>query len=84
MIVKVVNTSDTPQPLSIQLNGMKGVRKAEIITLTHDGMDDENSLDNPEKIIPVEATCQVDAGKKASLLLDDIPAKTFRIYKIKK
>ena len=47
-------------------------------------MDDENTLDNPEKIIPVEATCQVDAGKKASLLLDDIPAKTFRIYKIKK
>ncbi len=84
VIVKVVNTSDTPQPLSIQLNGMKGVRPAEIITLSHDGLDDENSLDNPEKIIPVEGSCQVDAGKKCSLLLDDIPAKTFRIYKIKK
>ena len=84
VIVKVVNTSATPQPLSIQLNGMKGVHTAQIITLSHDGMDDENTLDNPEKIIPVEATCQVDAGKKASLLLDDIPAKTFRIYKIKK
>ena len=84
VIVKVVNTSDTPQPLSIQLNGMKGVHTAQIITLSHDGMDDENSLDNPEKIIPVEGTCQVDAGKKASLLLDDIPAKTFRIYKIRK
>ena len=84
VIVKVVNTSATPQPLSIQLNGMKGTHTAQIITLSHDGMDDENSLDNPEKIIPVEATCQVDAGKKASLLLDDIPAKTFRIYKIKK
>ena len=84
VIVKVVNTSDNPQPISIQLNGMKGVHTAQIITLSHDGMDDENSLDNPEKIIPVEGTCQVDAGKKASLLLDDIPAKTFRIYKIKK
>ena len=84
VVVKVVNTSATPQPLSIQLNGMKGVRKAEIITLSHDGMDDENTLDNPEKIIPVEGSCQVDAGKKCSLLLDDIPAKTFRIYKIKK
>ena len=84
VIVKVVNTSDKPQPISIQLNGMKGVHTAQIITLSHDGMDDENTLDNPEKIIPVEATCQVDAGKKASLLLDDIPAKTFRIYKIKK
>ena len=84
VIVKVVNTSDKPQPLSIQLQGMKGARTAKIITLTHDGMDDENCLDNPEKIIPVEGSCQVDAGKKASLLLDDIPAKTFRIYKIKK
>ena len=84
VVVKVVNTSATPQPLSIQLQGMKGTHTAEIITLTHDGMDDENCLDNPEKIIPVEGSCQVDAGKKCSLLLDDIPAKTFRIYKIKK
>ena len=84
VIVKVVNTSDTPQPISIQLQGMKGTRTAQIITLTHDGMDDENTLDNPEKIVPVESTCQVDAGKQASLLLDDIPAKTFRIYKVKK
>ena len=83
VIVKVVNTSAQTQPLSIQLQGMKGTRTAQIITLTHNGMDDENTLDNPEKIIPVEGTCQVDAGKGASLLLDDIPAKTFRIYKVK-
>ena len=80
----MVNTSAQAQPLSIQLQGMKGSRSAQIITLTHNGMDDENTLDNPEKIIPVEGTCQVDAGKGASLLFDDIPAKTFRIYKIKK
>ena len=84
VIVKVVNTGDKPQPLSIQFNGMKGTRTAQIITLTHDGDDDENTLDNPECIIPIEGTCQVDAGKKASLLLDDLPAKTFRIYKVKK
>jgi alpha-L-arabinofuranosidase len=84
VVVKVVNTSDKIQPLSIQLQGMTGTRNAQIITLTHVGMDDENTLDNPEKIIPVEGSCQVDAGKKASLLLDDIPAKTFRIYKIKR
>ena len=83
VIVKVVNTSAQTQPLSIQLQGMKGTRSAQIITLTHNGMDDENTLDDPEKIIPVEGTCQVDAGKGASLLLDDIPAKTFRIYKVK-
>ena len=84
VIVKVVNTSEKAQPVSIQLNGMKGTRTAKIITLSHDGKDDENTLDNPERIIPVESTCQVDAGKGASLLLDDIPALSFRIYKVKK
>ena len=84
VIVKIVNTSDNVQPVSIQLKGMKGERTAETITLSHDGMDDENTLDEPEKIIPRPGTCQVNAGKPSSLILDDIPAKTFRIYKIKK
>jgi alpha-L-arabinofuranosidase len=63
---------------------MKGARTAQTITLSHSGMDDENTLDNPEKIIPRPGTCKVDAGKGASLLLDDIPALSFRLYKVKK
>ena len=84
VIIKVVNTSETEQPISIQLKGMKGTYTAQTITLCHNEMDDENTLDNPEKIIPRPGTCQVDAGKGASLLLDNLPARTFRIYKIKK
>ena len=84
VIIKVVNTSDKTQPVSIQLQGMKGARTAQTITLSHSGMDDENTLDNPEKIIPRPGTCKVDAGKSASLLLDDIPALSFRLYKVKK
>ena len=84
VIVKVVNTSDQVQPVSIQLQGLKGARTAQTITLCHNSMDDENTLDNPEKIIPRPGTCQVEAGKKSSLLTDDLPAKSFRIYKIKK
>ena len=84
VIIKVVNTSETEQPISIQLKGMKGTFTAQTITLSHNEMDDENTLDNPEKIIPRPGTCQVDAGKGASLLLDNLPARTFRIYKIKK
>ena len=84
VIIKVVNTSETEQPISIQLKGMKGTYTAQTITLSHNEMDDENTLDNPEKIIPRPGTCQVDAGKGASLLLDNLPARTFRIYKIKK
>jgi alpha-L-arabinofuranosidase len=84
VIVKVVNTSDAQQPVSIQLHGIKGARTAHTITLCHNSMDDENTLDQPEKIIPRPGSCAVDAGKKAALITDDLPARSFRIYKIKK
>ena len=85
VIVKVVNTSKQAQPVSIQLTGMKGERTAETITLSHNGsMDDENTLDQPENITPKTGSLKLDAGKKATLLLDDVPAMSFRIYKVKK
>ena len=84
VIIKVVNTSKQAQPISIQLTGMKGERTAQTITLSHNGMDDENTLDNPEKITPKEGSLRLDAGKGTTLLLDDIPALTFRLYKVKK
>ena len=83
VIIKVVNTSKTTQPISIQLTGMKGEHLAQTITLSHNGMDDENTLDNPEKITPKNGSLKLDAGKKATLLLDDVPALSFRLYKIK-
>ena len=84
VIIKIINTSKQSQPVSVKLVGMKGTRTAETITLSHIGMDDENTLDNPEKITPKNGTISVDAGKDATLLTDDIPAMTFRLYKIKK
>ena len=84
VIIKIINTSKQSQPVSVKLVGMKGTRTAETITLSHNGMDDENTLDNPEKITPKNGTRSVDAGKDATLLTDDIPAMTFRLYKIKK
>ena len=85
IIIKVVNTSKQVQPVSIQLTGLKGERTADVITLSHDGsMDDENTLDQPEKIVPKTGSLKLDAGKKATLLLDDVPAMSFRIYKVKK
>ncbi|MBR5747674.1 MAG: carbohydrate binding domain-containing protein [Prevotella sp.] len=84
VIIKVVNTSKTAQPISIQLTGMKGERTAQTITLSHNGMDDENTLDNPEKITPKNGMLKLDAGKGSTLLLDDVPALSFRLYKVKK
>ena len=85
VIVKVVNTSKEPQTVSINLLGMKGERTAETLTLTHNGsMDDENTLDQPEKITPQPGSLQCAADKKGTVLNDDLPAMTFRIYKVKK
>lgn len=84
VIVKVINTSKTAQPVSINLDGMKGSRTAETITLTSTEMDAENTLDNPDKIVPVNGTLQCEAGKKQTVINDNLPAMTFRLYKIKK
>ena len=84
VIIKIINTSKQPQPVSVKLLGMKGTRTAETITLTHSGMDHENTLDNPELITPKNGTLSVDAGKDATLLTDNIPAMSFRLYKVKK
>jgi alpha-L-arabinofuranosidase len=85
VIVKVVNTSKQPQPVQLNLLGMKGTGTAETITLNHNGsMDDENTLDQPEKIVPKAGTTQVTAGKKNAVLTDEVPAMSFRLYKIKR
>ena len=84
IIVKVVNTSKQPQAISINLLGLQGARTATTITLCHDGMDDENTLDNPEKITPTTGSVQCEAGKKCSVLNDEISPMSFRIFKIKR
>lgn len=84
VIVKVINTSKTVQPVTINLNGMKGARTAETITLSSTEMDADNTLDNPEKIVPVKGTTPCEAGKKSTVINDTLQPMTFRIYKVKK
>ncbi len=84
VIIKMVNTSKEPQPVSLNLLGMKGERTAETLTLCHDGMDDENTLDQPDLIVPVAGSLQCEAGKKNTVLNDELPAMSFRLYKVKK
>ena len=84
VIIKVVNTSKSAQPVTINLTGIKGERTAATITLSHNSMDDENTLDNPEKITPKNGSLKLEAGKKCTVINDELPATTFRIYKVKK
>lgn len=84
IIIKIANTTKVQQPVSFILTGMNGTRTAQTLTLYHDGMDDENTICKPELITPQKGTIQVDKGKGSSLLLDDMPPMSFRIYRMKK
>lgn len=83
IIVKVANTSDKAQDVTLNLNGLKGSRSATATTLQSDNMDAENTLDNPNLIRPVETTATCVSKKNMTFLNDKLPAKSFRMYKIK-
>ena len=83
IIVKVANTSDKAQDVTLNLNGLKGLRSAVATTLQSDNMDAENTLDNPNLIRPVETTATCVSKKNMTVLNDKLPAKSFRMYKIK-
>lgn len=83
IIVKVANTSDKAQDVTLNLNGLKGSRSATATTLQSDNMDAENTLDNPNLIRPVETTATCESKKNMTVLNDKLPAKSFRMYKIK-
>lgn len=83
IIVKVANTSDKVQDVTLNLNGLKGSRSATATTLQSDNMDAENTLDTPNLIRPVETTATCESKKNKTVLNDKLPAKSFRMYKIK-
>ena len=83
-IVKVINTRDKSEQISINLDGLKGEKTAKTLTLTSTNMDAENTLDNPELITPKDGSLNCKASKKCTVIADELPAKTFRIYKVMK
>lgn len=84
VIIKVINTSNQAQEVNINLQGLKGERNVVTSTFSSNDMDAENTLDNPEKIIPQTGAATAQMSGKNSMIKDTISAKTFRIYKIKK
>jgi alpha-L-arabinofuranosidase len=55
IILKVVNVSDRAQETEVRLSGARRLAsRAKVITLTSDSPDDENSLENPTRVAPVE------------------------------
>jgi alpha-N-arabinofuranosidase len=79
LIVKLVNTSDKVQDLTINLSGNGVESKGKMIVLTHEKLDDYNTLAEPTKILPVEKEYKA-AGKKAVV---NMPAYSFVVLKLK-
>jgi len=81
VIVKVANTSTQQQPVLLNFSDVKGDRTAQTLTLCHNGMDDENSIQRPELITPQKGTAQVAGDKKKATITDQLPPMSFRIYR---
>lgn len=82
VIVKVVNTSDQPQQLKLNFNGLKRNEKLKngtVITFnSHDPLA-ENTIENPVLLKPTENTCNIEGD----YLNNIIEPETFHVYKFK-
>lgn len=82
IIVKVANTSDKAQPLSLTFAGLKKgktLTSGRLITLSSPNPDADNTLDKPTNIVPKESNIQV-SGQS---LDTEIGANTFAVYILK-
>lgn len=82
-IVKIANTSDKVQAINLEFKGLKKSEKlgeGKLITLHSDNLDAENTLDNPNAIVPKESAINIEGNT----LNTEIGAMTFAVYKFKK
>ena len=82
IIVKIVNTSDESQPVKLNLNGIRKNEKlnsGRLIKLTSNDLEAENTLDNPNLIVPQESRILTDGN----ILESNIDAHSFYIYKFR-
>ena len=80
VIIKFVNSADKAQVIDFTLDGVTNVTsEGRAITLKADDLGDENSMDNPTKIVPVEKAYNK-FGKTFSY---EFPKYSFTILRVK-
>lgn len=82
-IVKVINTSDKAQPVTLDFKGLKKKNKltnGKCITFHSDNLDADNTVDNPNVVLPKESSVSIDG----TIFNTEVGAKTFAIYKFTK
>ena len=80
VIVKIVNTNDCKQMIKLIVNGfLKNRIQAVVTTFQSDSLDGENTLDEPDKFVPV--TTQQEFPSTSFTV--SVPAKSFVMYELK-
>ncbi len=77
--VKVINVSDKAQPVRINFEGLKKkavMKGVEAVSYHSDDLDADNTLDEPEKIVPVSAPLDFEGR----VLETTVAPRTFMIY----
>ncbi|MCR5695519.1 MAG: carbohydrate binding domain-containing protein [Marinilabiliaceae bacterium] len=79
IIVKVINTSDDNQKITLNVSGLKkkALAGVKVTSYTSDKLDADNTLDNPEAIVP---TTSSDAAS-GNVYNATLNAKTFSVYR---
>lgn len=80
-IVKVANTSDSSQTISVEFAGLKkgfAFAKCQCTTLHCDNPDADNTIENPQTVVP--QTENIDMN--TSVLNQTIAPQTFAVYKL--
>ena len=78
VVVKVVNTSEQEQPITLNLKGFKGEHMAVRITFNADGQMEENSIEHPMRVVPHFEPMKFTGDQ----VEEKVPANTFRMYRI--
>ena len=82
-IVKVINTSDKAQPVTLDFKGLKKKDKltnGKCITFHSANPDADNTVDNPNVVLPKESKVSIEG----TVFNTEVGAKTFAIYKFTK
>ncbi|MEI7947414.1 MAG: alpha-L-arabinofuranosidase C-terminal domain-containing protein [bacterium] len=79
ILLKIVNRAASPRPVMIRLNGSGTLAKAaQVITISHDDPSAENTLDEPDLILPREAVCDISGSE----FLQTLPANSLTVLRL--
>ena len=82
-IVKVINTSNKPQPVELSFAGLgkkESLAYGTLTTFHSDNPDLDNTVDNPTAVVPMESKIAIEGNTHKS----EVGAKSFAMYKFKK